>query len=312
MDNIEHILSICSTIYKMAENVKANKERCQRVAQRVKALEELVLTIKQRGPGQISATVENALREFCITVEGAKEIMMKYSKTKAVMSFLKSGSHEEKFCKVNERLNDNFQVLSGALQIEQGNILSKVYETVSGRRQDEECYSGQAPTSPTAPMPLPSIMPPTPVSSPTTPMPLPSIMPPMQMSNPTTPMALPSIMPPTPVSSPTAPMALPSTMPPMQMVSPTTPMPLPRTMPPMQMVSPTTSMPVSYIMSPMPVYSATSAMPVRGTVAPICYSTTIGPRPVHRIIAPAQAPFARMTKNTYVIRSYMVSNSNFP
>ncbi|XP_070764059.1 YLP motif-containing protein 1-like [Enoplosus armatus] len=324
MDYVDQILSICSTIYKMAENVKANKERCQRVTQRVQALQELVLTIKQRGPGQISATVENALKELSKTLDAAKEMMVKYSRTKPVMNFLKSSRHEEKFCKVNERLTDNFQVLSGALQIEQGNMLSKVFETVAGKRQDEEYCIGQPPTSPTAPMPLPRTMP---VFNPTAPMPLPGTMP---VSSPTAPMPPPVTM---PVSSPITPMPLVGIMPPLQMSSPTTPMLAPGIMPPMQMSSPTAPMPPLRIMPPIQMSSPTTVMPLHGTMAPIRFSTiitsrtvlasgspsvissTIAHRPVHRIIATVGAPFAPMTfsrQNTSVVRNYVVNNSYFP
>ncbi|KAI3370729.1 hypothetical protein L3Q82_007107 [Scortum barcoo] len=205
MDFVEPILSIITQIYSLAENVKANKDRCQRVAQRSKALQELVLTIKQRGPGQISTPLENALRELCASLEEAKTLMMKFSQTKGVKSFWKSGSHEEKFNKVNERLTDNFQVLSGALQIEHGTMLSKVYQTVSGRSFDEEYYSGQDLTTPTSPTPVPSPVPQMPVSSPTNPTAPPAIMPQMPVSSPTNPTAPPAIMPQMPVSSPTSP-----------------------------------------------------------------------------------------------------------
>ncbi|XP_051238884.1 uncharacterized protein LOC127353586 isoform X2 [Dicentrarchus labrax] len=267
---VENILSICKSIYQMAENVKANKERCQRVAQRVKGLEELVLTIKQRGPGQVSVTVENALKELCTTLSSANAMMVKYSRTKAFKSFLRSDSHEDMFCKINESLTDNFQILSGALQIEHGNILQKVYETVSVRRQDEEyCSVQDSPTtSPTTPIPLPSTVPPNPMCSPRTPMPMP----------------VPYIMPPNPMCSPTTPM----------------PMPVPNIMPPMPVSAPMAHMPVRCIVSPRPMSVAT----VR-----TCLPGTMAPNLVLRTNAPLQAPIATMTtQNRFVVGSYVVRN----
>ncbi|XP_027132729.1 transmembrane emp24 domain-containing protein 6, partial [Larimichthys crocea] len=57
------------------KNVKTNKELCQQIAQRVRALEDLVLNIKQRGPRRISSIVKNALKELCITLESAQRKM---------------------------------------------------------------------------------------------------------------------------------------------------------------------------------------------------------------------------------------------
>ncbi|CAK6977940.1 mixed lineage kinase domain-like protein, partial [Scomber scombrus] len=57
MDFIDPILSIASHIYTLVDNVKANKKRCRRVAQRVKALDELLRSIKKREAVQISAEV---------------------------------------------------------------------------------------------------------------------------------------------------------------------------------------------------------------------------------------------------------------
>ncbi|CAK6977938.1 uncharacterized protein LOC121897281, partial [Scomber scombrus] len=150
MDFIDPILGLCKGIYDMVEVTKTNKERNLRLAKRVKALEDLVLTIKQRGPSQISDNVVNALKQLCITLTSAKKLMVKYSKSKGFKSFLKSGNHEGNFCTVNEALTDSFQVLSGALQIEQRDIMYQVFETVTLRRQDEEyrsCPPGPLPAS---------------------------------------------------------------------------------------------------------------------------------------------------------------------
>ncbi|XP_036963610.1 MAPK-interacting and spindle-stabilizing protein-like [Acanthopagrus latus] len=321
---VQCVLSLCKTIFTMAQNAKANKERCQRVAKRVEALQDLVLTIEQRGPGQISVNVVNTLKELRDTLAAAKQLIMKCSQTKAVMSFIKGSAHEEQFNKINERLSDNFQVLSGALQVEQGNVLHKVYETVTGRRQEEEYYSGQAScTSPTTPMPQPSAMPS--MYSPTAPMPQPSAMP--SMYSPTAPMPQPSAMP--SMYSPTAPMPQPSAMP--SMYGPTAPMPDPSAMPSMygptapmpdpsampSMYGPTAPMPQPSAMpsmySPMPPPGAFSPMPVSVPVSttfvsqpvfcpPTVINTTF--RPVLRTVAPLRAPVAS-------VRSYVVNNSYF-
>ncbi|KAF3855373.1 hypothetical protein F7725_023428 [Dissostichus mawsoni] len=127
MDSIELIVSIASQIYSLVENVKANKKRCRRVCDRVKALEHLVKSIQQRKKGQTSADVERCLKELSFTLQSAKEVMEKYSGASLVKRVLKSGSHEDEFNSLNDRLDDAFQFLSGSLQVEQGNILLECY-----------------------------------------------------------------------------------------------------------------------------------------------------------------------------------------
>lgn len=137
MDVIDPILSIASQIYTLVENVKANKKRCRRVAKRVRALEELVRSIKQRERGPPSADVDKPLRELSITLKSAQELIKTYTVANWVERILNSSSHGDEFTSVNERLNDAFQVLSGALQVEQGNLLHKVFELTSREKEDE-------------------------------------------------------------------------------------------------------------------------------------------------------------------------------
>uniref|UniRef100_A0A3Q4BT01 Protein kinase domain-containing protein n=1 Tax=Mola mola TaxID=94237 RepID=A0A3Q4BT01_MOLML len=137
MDFIEPILSVASQIYNLVENVKANKKRCRRVCQRVRALEDLVRSIKKRKQGQNSADVEKALRQLSITLTSAQELIRKYTLAKWVERIVNSSSHGDEFNSVNERLNDAFQSLSGALQVEQGNMLNQVFELSSREKEDE-------------------------------------------------------------------------------------------------------------------------------------------------------------------------------
>lgn len=137
MDFIEPILSIASEIYKLVETVKANRKRCRRVCERVRALDELVRSIQKRGSEQTSAEVTTALQELSLTLESARELVRKYTLANWVERVLKSGSHGEEFSSLNERLNDTFQVLSGSLQVEQGNVLNKVFELTVCKSQDE-------------------------------------------------------------------------------------------------------------------------------------------------------------------------------
>lgn len=136
MDYIEPILSIASQIYTLVETVKANMKRCQRVSERVRALGDLVGSIKKKE--QISDDVEKALKELSITLESAQKLITKFTTAKWVKRILKCSSYGDDFNSLNERLNDAFQVLSGALQVEQGNLLIDVFKQTTRERQDEE------------------------------------------------------------------------------------------------------------------------------------------------------------------------------
>lgn len=212
---VDMALNLCATLIKMAMNAKANKERCQQVAQRVKALEEQVLTIKKRGSRRISATVNNALRDLCSTLQSAQELMAKFSKTNAFKGFWKSGSNEEKFRRVDKNLTDNLQVLQSALLIETGDTLHRVYEAVTERRRPH--------TRPSAPMFEPSTTPTETMSSPTTPNPFQNNMPTVTMSSPTTPFPFQNNMPIMTMSNPTTPTSFYYNMPTMTMSNPTSP-----------------------------------------------------------------------------------------
>ncbi|XP_005953181.1 formin-like protein 2 [Haplochromis burtoni] len=251
MDYAERILSLTTTIKKMADTMKSNKERCRRIAERVQAVERLVINITQSDPSQISDTVDGALRELYVILNSAKDLIAKFSQTKSVKTFFKAGNIEEKFSEVNQRLTENFQVLSGALQIEHTTMLQKVYEAVSKQSTEEEVCSMMANTSLTPPM-----FPPAPVSSPTVPM-----LPFAPMSSPTAsvlpPLPLPSpigfILPPAPLSSPTASMSQPAPLsgslypqlPPTPVSSPT------------NLILP--SMPVSAPFAAQPLYNTTTS-----------------------------------------------------
>ncbi|XP_037834252.1 mixed lineage kinase domain-like protein isoform X2 [Kryptolebias marmoratus] len=137
MEIVKDVLSLAYEIYSLAENVKANKKRCQRVCERVKTLEGLVNSIEQREAVQSSDQVEKALIGLSITLSSAQELIKKYISANLVKRILKSGSHGDEFNSVNDRLNDAFQSLALALQLEHGNALFKVFEQNSRLEEDE-------------------------------------------------------------------------------------------------------------------------------------------------------------------------------
>uniref|UniRef100_A0A668UXS3 Protein kinase domain-containing protein n=1 Tax=Oreochromis aureus TaxID=47969 RepID=A0A668UXS3_OREAU len=130
MDTLEPIWSAFSGIYTLAENVKANKKRCQRISVRVKAFEDVVKSITEFSP-----QVEKALGELILTLDSAQKLIEKYTAANLVERILKSGSHGDEFDTVSERLNDAYQVLCVALQSEQRKML---YEVFKQREKEDE------------------------------------------------------------------------------------------------------------------------------------------------------------------------------
>ncbi|XP_029953004.1 mixed lineage kinase domain-like protein isoform X2 [Salarias fasciatus] len=142
MDFIDPILSVASEIYTLVENVKANKKRCRRVSKRVKDLEGLVKAVQQRGAAQLKdeggEKVEKALQDLSDTLQTAKTLIEKYTSANWVDRILKSGSHGDEFNSVNDHLSDAFHILFGAQQVEQGNLLYKVFEQTTRDKEDKE------------------------------------------------------------------------------------------------------------------------------------------------------------------------------
>lgn len=157
----------------MIINMKGNKERSERLGQRVKALQTLILTIKQSGPAHISELITNALQELKTTLACAEVMLIKYSNTKGLKSLVKSNGFEGKFQDMNQRLNENYFTLSGALQAEHREVLHKVYQTVSGGKTDQEPWSSPAPA------PVPLLVPQPPIV--TVPVPPPGLLSPVQL-----------------------------------------------------------------------------------------------------------------------------------
>lgn len=168
---VDFVCNMCLTLRRMIGNLKANKDRHERLCQRVKALQDLVLTIKERGPAHIPDTILNTLQELRTTLACAEVMLIKYSQATGFKGLVKSNSFEGKFQDMNQRLNENYITLLVALQAEHREVLHRVHEIVSGRRLGQECCGGQA--VPPLPMPVPSQAP-----TPAFPVPVPNMVPP--------------------------------------------------------------------------------------------------------------------------------------
>ncbi|XP_037109094.1 myosin tail region-interacting protein MTI1-like isoform X5 [Syngnathus acus] len=122
MELVEPILGLCCELNKMGQTAKSNKALCQQVADRVRSLEMMVLSIRQR-PDSVSPNVRTALIELTRSLEDATELMRKLSKTNVVSKVLNSSINESKFQEVGQKLSQDLQMLSMALQISHGDTL---------------------------------------------------------------------------------------------------------------------------------------------------------------------------------------------
>ncbi|XP_029379770.1 mixed lineage kinase domain-like protein [Echeneis naucrates] len=136
----EKVVSIAHSIYELINKVKANKECCQRIAGRVKALEELVGAIDQRKTVQLSDQVEKALQKIIKTLTSAKSYIEKYASANWAKHIVKVSSYKDDFDIVIERLNNRFHLLLGAMQLEHGNTLALMYEKISKQEDDEKAW----------------------------------------------------------------------------------------------------------------------------------------------------------------------------
>ncbi|XP_062316959.1 mixed lineage kinase domain-like protein isoform X2 [Osmerus eperlanus] len=138
MDIIEPILSIAEKLYDLCKEVKANKERCQRLAARVSALAELVRVIQKSGFGPNPDIVKKGLNELKITLESAQGLVQKYVDSRFLKRIVRAYDHGEEIGSLNERLNDAAQVLSLALQVEQRDRHLDSFREETRRTQDEK------------------------------------------------------------------------------------------------------------------------------------------------------------------------------
>ncbi|XP_035859568.1 extensin-like isoform X1 [Sander lucioperca] len=261
----DSVLNLCFTIFRTVEKVKVNRERCHQISDRVKSLERLVLTIKQKGSGQNSAMVEATLRDLCITLDSVATEMEKLSKTSALKNALKS-NQEDKFWRMDRTLTDILHVLSGTLNIEQGNTLYTTPLPPPSPMATAPVHnpSPMAPANmynPPAPMNNPSPMAPANMYNPPSPMNNPSPMAPANMYNPPAPMNNPSPMAPANMYNPPAPMNNPSPMAPANMYNPPAPMNNPSPRAPMTMCNPPATMYYANPMAPATMYYANPMAP---------------------------------------------------
>ncbi|XP_026990918.1 mixed lineage kinase domain-like protein [Tachysurus fulvidraco] len=138
MDIIDPILSIAEKLYDLCSEVKANKKRCKRLADRVSSLVELVKVVRNKGFGKNPDIVQRGLRELKFTLESAEEVVKKYTSSSCLKRIVRVSDLGEEFGSLNERLNDAAQLLLLALQVEQRDKMDRVFKEDKRRKEDEE------------------------------------------------------------------------------------------------------------------------------------------------------------------------------
>ncbi|XP_034391206.1 proline-rich extensin-like protein EPR1 [Cyclopterus lumpus] len=282
LSSLDMSLSLCTTIYQMADHAKTNKRKCQQVAQRVKGLEGLLFTIKKKEQGRISETVENVLKELCSTLTSAKTLMEKVSQYNSLSTLTKPKIDVDKFSNVDERLVDNFRALSGFFLIDQGKNPGTMSPMGPSAQMTQANAMPPMMYGPSAQMTQPNAMPPM-MYGPSDQMTQPNAMPPM-MYGPSAQMTQPNAMPPM-MYGPSAQMTQPNAMPPM-MYGPSAQMTQPNAMPPM-MYGPSAQMTQPNAMPPM-MYDPSAQMPQPNAMPPMMYG------PSAQMPQPSTMPYMTM------------------
>lgn len=138
MDFVDPILTIADKLYNLCSEVKANKKRCSRLAERVSSLVELVKVVKNNGLGKNRNIVQRGLRELKLTLESAEKVVNNYASSSCLKRIVKVYDLGEEFGTLNERLNDAAQLLSLALQVEQRDKMDRVFQEDKRRKEDED------------------------------------------------------------------------------------------------------------------------------------------------------------------------------
>ncbi|XP_056455588.1 mixed lineage kinase domain-like protein [Gadus chalcogrammus] len=136
METIEPILSLATSIYHLVGEVQANRKRCERVAERVRELAGLV-TALGGGASTADSKVKAGLEKLMLTLRLAEDLIRKYADARFLKRLARAYHLGEDFADVNDRLNDAYQVLSLALQVEQSQSSRSAFEEARRLAEDQ-------------------------------------------------------------------------------------------------------------------------------------------------------------------------------
>lgn len=138
MDVIDPIITIAEKLHALCKEVKANKERCKRLDQRVAALVRVVRVVKVHGLGRHPELVKRGLSDLKGTLMSAQLVVKNFLSTSCLKRISKAFKLSEEFESLNMELDDAAQVLSLALQVDQRRQLEDVFQEVRRMTEDEE------------------------------------------------------------------------------------------------------------------------------------------------------------------------------
>uniref|UniRef100_A0A8C4RYV8 Protein kinase domain-containing protein n=1 Tax=Erpetoichthys calabaricus TaxID=27687 RepID=A0A8C4RYV8_ERPCA len=128
MDFVDPVLGIAEKVYSLCNEVKANRKKCQRLAERIKALSVPVRVIKVKGPKDVPEVVLHGLKELKDTLELAQAFVTNYGFLHRIQKIIKAYDIADEFNQLNDRLNDAFQVLVLCLHAEQKIQLERTFD----------------------------------------------------------------------------------------------------------------------------------------------------------------------------------------
>ncbi|XP_031418811.1 NACHT, LRR and PYD domains-containing protein 6-like isoform X2 [Clupea harengus] len=130
---VSPVLTVASALYGCYEEVKANKERCGRLVERVKVIESVVVAVTDEDLD--NPLVQGALTKLKKILTSAEELVRNNGNKHWLLRAMKANNLKDQFVDLNKRLSEVSDQLSLCLQLEQ---LKKLREAFEAQRREEE------------------------------------------------------------------------------------------------------------------------------------------------------------------------------
>ncbi|XP_077994434.1 mixed lineage kinase domain-like protein [Glandiceps talaboti] len=141
LDTVGKILCIAIEIYKIAEEVQAQKHRSKRLCERIKALEPIVKKVRQFKTDEDGITYQEALQQLVLCLEDARDFLCKFRKQNMFVRVLKRGHIRSDFDDLNSTLDGLVPKLSLGLGVDMKATLDKIFNQhrqICEDREDEK------------------------------------------------------------------------------------------------------------------------------------------------------------------------------
>ena len=130
---VSPVLTVASALYGCYEEVKANKERCGRLVERVKVIESVVVAVTDEDLD--NPLVQGALTKLKKILTSAEELVRNNGNKHWLLRAMKANNLKDQFDDLNDQLSEVSDQLSLCLQLEQ---LKKLREAFEAKRREEE------------------------------------------------------------------------------------------------------------------------------------------------------------------------------